>query len=37
VLWQFKGDRHARAMFVGARCGLCTDTNWDALSKRLVR
>jgi dienelactone hydrolase len=37
VLWQFKGDRKARAMFVGARCGLCTNANWDVESKRLVK
>jgi len=33
--WQFKGDRKARAMFVGAKCRLCTDPNWDVKSKRL--
>jgi dienelactone hydrolase len=37
VLWQFKGDRQAGAMFVGAKCGLCTNPNWDAQSKRLTR
>jgi acetyl esterase/lipase len=37
VLWQFKADSHARAMFVGAKCGLCTNSNWDAQSKRLVK
>lgn len=35
VLWQFKGDRKARAMFVGAKCQLCTNTNWDVTSKGL--
>jgi len=37
VLWQFKGDSHARAMFVGAKCALCTNSNWDTQSKRLVK
>jgi hypothetical protein len=37
VLWQFKGDRKARAMFAGPRCGLCTNTNWDTQSKRLTK
>jgi len=35
VLWQFKKDRKAAAMFVGAQCQLCTDANWDVASKRL--
>jgi chlorophyllase-like protein len=35
VLWQFKGDRKASAMFVGARCSLCTNSNWDTASKHL--
>jgi hypothetical protein len=37
VLWQFKGDRKARAMFVGAKCGLCTNANWDTQSKSINR
>ena len=37
VMWQFKGDRKAGAMFVGAKCRLCTNTNWDVESKRLVK
>ena len=36
VLWQFKGDKKASAMFVGAKCSLCTNSNWDVASKRLV-
>ncbi|MBX5463277.1 MAG: hypothetical protein IRZ28_19575 [Steroidobacteraceae bacterium] len=36
VLWQFKGDKKARAMFVGPTCQLCTDANWDVESKRLA-
>src|SRR5665213_1842174 len=36
VLWQFKGDRTAAAMFLGAKCGLCTNLNWDVESKRLA-
>jgi hypothetical protein len=35
VLWQFKGDKNAAKMFVGKNCGLCTNPNWDAESKRL--
>lgn len=37
VLWQFKGDRKASAMFVGAQCGLCTNKNWVAEGKRLSK
>jgi dienelactone hydrolase len=37
VLWQFKGDRKASEMFVGAKCGLCTNANWDAEGKRLAK
>jgi dienelactone hydrolase len=35
VLWQFKGDAKAGAMFAGAQCGLCSNSNWDVASKRL--
>jgi uncharacterized low-complexity protein len=35
ALWQLKGDKKARAMFVGKSCGLCTNPNWDIASKRL--
>ena len=34
VMWLFKGDKKAGTMFVGAKCGLCTSSNWDAESKR---
>ena len=37
VKWLFKGDRQAREMFVGDKCQLCTDSNWDVASKRLVQ
>jgi dienelactone hydrolase len=33
LLWTFKGDKKAGAMFVGANCGLCTNSNWDVRSK----
>ena len=33
--WQFKGDKEAAKMFVGADCSLCTNANWDTASKRL--
>jgi hypothetical protein len=35
LLWQFKGDMKASAMFVGAKCRLCTNRDWDVESKRL--
>jgi dienelactone hydrolase len=37
VLWQFKGDKKASTMFVGKNCSLCTNSNWDAESKRLTK
>jgi hypothetical protein len=33
VLWQFKGDKKAGAMFVGSKCRLCTNPDWDVESK----
>jgi hypothetical protein len=33
--WQFKNDKQAATMFVGANCSLCTNTNWETASKRL--
>jgi dienelactone hydrolase len=36
LLWQFKGDRKASEMFVGDKCGLCTNPHWDTASKRLT-
>lgn len=33
LLWTFKGDKKAAAMFVGKKCGLCTNSNWDVKSK----
>jgi hypothetical protein len=33
--WQFKGDKTAAKMFVGKDCSLCTNSNWDARSKKL--
>jgi dienelactone hydrolase len=36
VMWVFKGDKKASAMFVGAKCSLCSNTNWDTASKRLT-
>jgi dienelactone hydrolase len=35
VRWQFKGDKKAAQMFVGPKCGLCTNSNWDVAAKRL--
>ena len=36
ALWQLKGDKKASAMFVGPKCGLCANSNWDTQSKRLA-
>lgn len=36
VRWQFKKDAKAGAMFVGAKCGLCTLSTWDVEAKRLA-
>jgi dienelactone hydrolase len=33
--WQLKGDSKAGKMFVGDKCGLCTNENWDVEAKRL--
>jgi hypothetical protein len=36
ALWQLKGDRKASAMFVGPKCALCTNPDWDVAAKHLV-
>lgn len=33
--WQLKGDATSAAMFSGADCGLCKDSNWTVRRKRL--
>jgi hypothetical protein len=33
--WQLKGSKKASAMFVGEKCGLCTNPNWETHAKRL--
>jgi hypothetical protein len=33
--WQFKNDKQAAKMFVGANCDLCANANWETASKRL--
>ncbi len=33
LLWQFKNDKKASAMFVGDKCDLCTNSNWDVRAK----
>ena len=33
--WTLKGDSDAGAMFIGADCTLCTDSNWETRSKSL--
>lgn len=33
LMWTFKKDEKAGAMFVGKKCGLCTNANWDVQSK----
>jgi hypothetical protein len=35
--WQLKGDRRARAMFVGDSCGLCADGAWQDVTARGLR
>ncbi len=35
--WQLKGDKQAAKMFVGKKCELCTNTNWDVEQKRLEK
>jgi predicted alpha/beta-hydrolase family hydrolase len=37
VRWQFKGDKEAAKMFVGKKCGLCTNPDWDTAAKRLKK
>lgn len=36
LLWTFKGDKTAGAMFAGKNCGLCTNSNWDVKSKGIT-
>ena len=33
--WQLKGDQSASKMFVGANCGLCSDSKWTVRIKNL--
>src|SRR5499427_1645515 len=33
LLWQFKNDKKAATMFVGDKCDLCTNSNWDVRAK----
>ena len=33
LMWTFKKDKKAGAMFTGKNCGLCTNANWDVQSK----
>ena len=33
LMWTFKKDRKAEAMFVVKNCSLCTNANWDVPSK----
>lgn len=35
LLWTLKGDEKAAAAFLGEKCALCVDSNWDTRSKRL--
>jgi dienelactone hydrolase len=35
LMWTFKKDKKAGAMFVGKNCGLCANSNWDTASKGL--
>jgi chlorophyllase-like protein len=33
LMWWFKGNRQAGAMFAGRRCDLCKNSNWDVATK----
>jgi sugar lactone lactonase YvrE len=33
LLWQFKSDKKASAMFVGDKCDLCTNSDWSVRAK----
>jgi hypothetical protein len=33
--WQLRGDASARAMFVGANCGLCKDPKWTVRTRNM--
>ena len=35
--WQLKGDRKARAQFVGRSCGLCTNPAWQDVAGHGLR
>lgn len=35
--WQLKGNRRARAQFVGQRCGLCTNSAWEDVASHGLR
>lgn len=35
--WQLKDDRKARALFVGERCGLCTNAAWQDVAGHGLR
>jgi len=35
LMWTFKKDKKAGAMFAGKNCDLCKNTNWDTASKGL--
>src|SRR5215471_6279445 len=37
LMWTFKNDKKAGAMFVGKDCSLCTNANWDTASKGLSK
>jgi hypothetical protein len=37
VLWQFKNDKQARKMFLGEKCRLCANPDWEVESKRLAK
>lgn len=35
--WQLKGDRKAKAVFVGPHCGLCGEPSWTLQTNKLLR
>lgn len=35
--WQLKGDQSAAAMFLGPKCGLCTDSDWTVTGSKNLK
>jgi hypothetical protein len=37
IMWTVKGNKKAAKMFLGDKCELCTNANWDTKSKALAQ